>query len=120
MRTQQAGLAIAPVVATAALVALNLGHAPAAARFPLAMLVFLLAPGFAAIGLPRENIALLWSLILGISIAVDLLLAEILVVSRDLFVLPFLGVLLLIVALTALGREIYRRHRVGDLVPSEA
>ena len=108
------------MAATAALVASTLGTpggGPSSRwrRWPL-----LRVPGFAAIGLPRENIALLWSLILGISIAVDLLLAEILVVSRDLFVLPFLGVLLLIVALTALGREIYRRHRVGDLVPSEA
>ncbi len=119
MRAREAGLAALPVLATAGLAALNLAHAPAAARFPLTMLVFLLAPGVAAVGVPRRNHAFQWSLILGLSIAVDLLLAEILVVSGDLYALPFLGLLLLIVALTALGRESYRR-RADRLVPERA
>src|SRR4051794_37701768 len=73
------GMTGAALVTTALLFVATEVDAPSWLRVPLAVLVFGLAPGFVFVGPVRGlGVALHWSLILGFSMAVDLLGAQLL------------------------------------------
>ncbi|MDX6197455.1 MAG: hypothetical protein QOJ79_606 [Actinomycetota bacterium] len=98
----------APVslIATVALAAVVYADAPALVRLPLALLVFLAAPGWAFFGRGRADVdALVAARVVGLSVAVDLLVAEALLVAGHLTVGWFLAVDAAVIVVAGIGRR---------------
>ena len=110
---------LAPVL-TAGLLLATAQHAPTEIRLPLAVLVFFLAPGVASLGVPRRDLALRWAAVIGLSLGVTLALAEVLVVTKHLFVLPYLWYLLGTVCVSSLVTALLRQRSAVTVQPVSA
>jgi len=97
--------ALAGLAVTALLLVLELADGPVWLRTVLALGTFLLAPGLALVGrAPALDGGLRWSLVLGLSLAVDLLGAELLLAVGAFSITVFLVGLL---ALQVLGLGVH-------------
>jgi hypothetical protein len=110
---------VASLVVTALLLAgLQVG-APVAARVPVALLVFLAAPGLVLVGSGRAlQPVLRWSLVIGLSLAADLLGAVLLLSLHAFSARNFLVALLALELVAGLGHLVLRR-RPAVVVPAE-
>lgn len=117
VRTTAASLATALVLTALLLGGLQLG-VPVAVRVPIALLVFLAAPGLALVGAGRAlQPALCWSLVIGLSLATDLL-GAVLLLSVHAF--SARNCLLALLALELLaGCAHLARRRTAAVVPAE-
>jgi hypothetical protein len=110
----------AALLLTALLLAGLEAGVPVAARVPVALLVFLAAPGLAFVGPARAlQPALRWSLVVGLSLSADLLGAVLLLSVHAFSARTFLGVLLAVELLAGCAHLVSGRRRPGAVVPSE-
>ena len=108
--------ALAGVAVTALLLVLELADGPVWLRTVLALGTFLLAPGLALVGrAPTLDGGLRWSLVIGLSLAVDLLGAELLLSVDAFSISVFLLALLLLEAVGLLVHALLA-HRPGPAV----
>jgi hypothetical protein len=93
---------------------------PVAARVPVALLVFLAAPGLALVGPGRAlRPALRWSLVIGLSLSADLLGAVLLLSVHAFSARNVLGVLLVLELLAGCAHLAAGRRRRVAVVPAE-
>lgn len=113
-------LVLASLVLTALLLAGMAAGVPVAARVPVALLVFLAAPGLALVGAGRAlQPALRWSLVIGLSLAADLLGAVLLLSVHAFSARNFLAALLLLELLAGCAHLVAGRRRAPAGVPWE-
>lgn len=106
---------LASLVLTALLLAGVETGAPVAARVPVALLVFLLAPGLALVGPGRSlQRALRWSLLVGLSVAADLLGAVLLLSVHQFSARNFLALLLVLELAAGCAHLVARRVLVKE------
>ena len=103
--------ALAGLAVTALLLVLELADGPVVLRTVLALGTFLLAPGLALVGrAPALDGGLRWSLVLGLSLAVDLLGAELLLSVGAFSITVFLVGLLVLQVLGLAGHLLLSRR----------